>query len=295
MDNEKSLISRRKVIASVGAIAAATIVDPASIFALGPVKRKLRFAVMGDWGNGSNGQLKVARQMLAQHRQLPLDFVITAGDNIYPVGNGRLLHPYFEVPYAGLIADRVRFYASLGNHDVAQGRHDQCHYPLFNMDGRSYYSFVQGEGLAEFFIIDSTDISLPQLGWLERALRESRARWKIAVFHHPLYSSARTHGSDLFLSKILEPLFYKYQVDLVFSGHDHTYERIKPQHGINYFVVGASGQVRVGDINLQSPLRAAHYDQSNTFLLATLSERRLTFQTITENGLIVDSGEILPR
>jgi len=95
------------------------------------------------------------------------------------------------------------------------------------MSSIACYSFSNGDGLAEFFVLDSTDFDMKQKSWLESSLAESRAKWEIAYFHHPICSSAKTHGSDLKLRAKLEPLLLKYHVDVVFSGQDHTYDRIK--------------------------------------------------------------------
>jgi hypothetical protein len=62
------------------------------------------------------------------------------------------------------------------------------------------------------------------------------------VFHHPLYSDAARHGSNIELRVVLEPLLVRYGVSVVFSGHDHVYERSTPQKGITYFIEGSSGQ-----------------------------------------------------
>jgi 3',5'-cyclic AMP phosphodiesterase CpdA len=132
-----------------------------------------------------------------------------------------------------------------------------------------------------------------QLQWLEKALRSSTDDWKIAYFHHPLYSSAARHGSETDLRAVLEPLFVQYGVNVVLSGHDHTYERIKPQKGISYFVQGASGLLRVGNLR-PSDLTAAGYDQDRSFLILEIDGDTLWFQAITRTGKTVDSGTI-PR
>lgn len=82
-------------------------------------------------------------------------------------------------------------------------------------------------------------------------------------FHHPLYSSGGRHGSDRALREQLEPIFLKHGVNVVLSGHDHFYERIKPQKGITYFVSGAAAKLRRGDIE-RSPLTAKGFDQGIT-------------------------------
>jgi calcineurin-like phosphoesterase family protein len=122
-------------------------------------------------------------------------------------------------------------------------------------------------------------------------LRESRDDWKICYFHHPLYSDGKTHGSQLDLRVVLEPLFVKYGVNVVFSGHDHVYERIRPQHGITYFVSGAGGQLRKGDVRA-SALTAAQFDQDCSFMLMEVSNDDLFFEAVSRTGTVVDSGVI---
>ena len=90
---------------------------------------------------------------------------------------------------------------------------------------------------------------------------------------------------------MLEPLFLKYGVQVVFAGHDHVYERVKPQKGIYYFTEGASGSLRAGNLR-KSDLTAAGYDKDRSFLLVEISGDELFFQTISRAGATVDSGTI---
>jgi 3',5'-cyclic AMP phosphodiesterase CpdA len=228
--------------------------------------------------------------MLNAHQRSPFDFVIAAGDNIYPNGSGRYFGKHFEAPFAGLLKERVSFHAVLGNHDVEAGRQDQCQYPLFNMSGACYYTLKRGDGLSEFFMLDSTDFDQRQAAWLENSLQDSKAKWKIAVFHHPIYSSGKTHGSNMGLRKQLEPLFARYAVNLALSGHDHIYERTKPQQGVQYFVSGAGGKVRRGNIERGSGLSAAAFDNDNHFMVFEIEDSQTRFQAISETGAVVDSG-----
>jgi predicted MPP superfamily phosphohydrolase len=250
--------------------------------------------VIGDWGTGDDDQMGIARQMIAAHGRTPFDLVVAAGDNIYPSGEGRYFPKYFERPFSPLLADRVPFHAVLGNHDVEKGRHDQCNYPLFNMGGKNYYSVKKGDGLVEFFMLDSTDFDAAQTGWLQQALSQSVSRWKIAVLHHPLYSSGKKHGSSLRLRNQIEPLFAKYGVTAVFSGHDHIYERTKPQKGIQYFVTGAGGKTRRGGIEMSSPIREVSFDQDNHFMVVEIGDQDIRFEAISEPGKVIDSGAIKP-
>jgi len=284
-------ITRREAMLSIATISAGALMKPSAMFC-SPVKDKLRFAVIGDWGTGDGDQTGIGQQMLNTHQRSPFDFVIAAGDNIYPNGSGRYFGKHFESPFAGLLKDRVNFYAVLGNHDVEAGRQDQCQYPLFNMSGSCYYKLERGDGLTEFFMLDSTDFDQRQAAWLENSLRDSKAKWKIAVFHHPIYSSGKTHGSNLGLRKQLEPLFTRYGVSVALSGHDHIYERTKPQQGVQYFVSGAGGKVRRGNIDRGSGLSAATFDNDNHFMVFEIEDSATRFQAISENGAVVDSGSL---
>jgi predicted MPP superfamily phosphohydrolase len=285
-------ITRREALFSLASITAGAVLSPRAIFSAETVKKQIRFPIIGDWGTGDSDQTGIAKQMLAVHHRAHFDFVIAAGDNIYPNGSGRYFSKNFERPFASLLAERVKFHVVLGNHDVREGRQDQCQYPLFNMGGRCYSTLKQGDGLLDLFMLDSTDFDGTQHGWLEGELKSSTARWKIAVFHHPIYSSGKKHGSDQVLREKLEPLFVRYGINAVFSGHDHIYERIKPQKGIHYFVTGAGGKTRRGGIDLKSPLYAKGYDEDNHFMLIEADHSQIQFQTISEDGSVVDQGII---
>src|SRR5262249_38555816 len=105
-----------------------------------------------------------------------------------------------------------------------------------------------------------------------------------------LYSSGM-HGSNMELRNVLEPLFLKYGVTVVISGHEHFYERIKPQQGIQYFVVGGSAKLRKGDIE-DTGLTAKGDDQDYTFILVEIINNELYFQVLNEKGATIDSGAV---
>ena len=249
-----------------------------------------RFVVIGDPGSGAKVQFDIARQLAVFLEERPYDTIITTGDNIYPSGEPKHFAEKFEQPYAELLKRGVKFYAALGNHDVARNRTAQPNYTHFNMGGRAYYSFTKGDDLIEFFALDSTLLDDKQLKWLNNALAASKAQWKIAYFHHPLYSSGKRHGSSKKLRAILEPLFVKHRVNLVFNGHDHFYERTKIQKGIHYFVVGASGKLRRGDINRASPFFADGNDRVHSFMFLEVTPERFFFWAADADGNILDSG-----
>jgi predicted MPP superfamily phosphohydrolase len=292
MNRRSNLITRREALVSLAAITAGTLIKPTSLFGIESVKNKFRFAAIGDWGDGSDDQAALGRQMLSVYQKSSFDLVVASGDNIYPNGAARHFIKKFEEPFGGLLKNRVKFHTVFGNHDVEDGRQDQRQYPLFNMEGQHYYTLGRGNGLVDFFMLDSTDYDLAQAGWLDNALRTSTAKWKIVVMHHPLYSSGKKHGSNLKLRKQIEPLLTQYNVNVVFAGHDHIYERVKPQHGVQHFVTGAGGKLRRGNIDKRSTITASGYDRDNHFMLIELDDSELTFQTISETGELIDSGSI---
>jgi len=251
----------------------------------------LKFAVIGDNGTGATPQYEVGKQMQAWHDKFPFVLVLMMGDNIYGSDRPQDFVKKFESPYKTLLDGGVKFYASLGNHDSPEQRL----YKFYNMDGKRYYSFKAPKQDVRFFALESTYMDQDQLAWLEKELEASREDWKIVFFHHPLYSSARTHGSETKLRASIEPLFIKYNVSLVLNGHDHVYERIKPQNGIPYIVEGSSGQLRDGDLRKDSPLTAKGFDTDRTFMLMEIGKDDLTFLAISRLGDVVDSGVITRR
>jgi predicted phosphodiesterase len=248
----------------------------------------LKFGVLGDFGTGDRLQYELAEQMAKLYERFKMKLVITVGDNIYGADRPQDFRNKFEMPYKLLLDAGVKFYASLGNHDSREQRY----YKLFNMNGKLYYSFKAPDEDVRFFALESSYPQPDQIKWLEKELDGSNEDWKIVYFHHPLYSSGDRHGSDVELRKILEPIFLKHNVSVVFNGHDHFYERIKPQNGIAYFVVGSGGKLRRGNIDRRSGLTAKGFDADLAFLAAEISGDQLYFNAITRTGDIIDSGII---
>jgi hypothetical protein len=280
---------RRRVGLSLilsAAVALALSVGGAADFAFPLQSNSVRLAVIGDFGTGEQPQVDVARQMVRSRAAFPFEFVITVGDNIYTGSQPSDFEQDFAVPYKLLLDAGVPFYATLGNHDKTNERF----YKPFGMNGANYYAFTKGH--VRFFAMDSNYMDQKQTAWIETQLREAgNGDWKICFFHHPLYSSARYHGSDADLRRVLEPLFVKYGVDVVLSGHDHVYERLRPQQGIYYFVEGASGSLRVGNL-APSTITAKGFDTDRSFMMIEIAGDDLYFQALSRTGVAVDSGVI---
>jgi predicted phosphodiesterase len=250
-----------------------------------PLKpNSVRFAAIGDMGTGEGPQYEVAGRMVSVRQTFPFEFVIMLGDNIYGGSSPKDFEKKFELPYKPLLEAGVKFYASLGNHDNPNERL----YKLFNMNGANYYTFKKGN--VHFFVLDSNYMDAKQLAWLEKELQNAGNKdWKICYFHHPLYSSGKTHGSSIELRSLIEPMFTKYGVDAVFSGHDHVYERVHPQKGIYYFTEGSSGQLRDHDLG-KTNMTDKGFDTDRTFMLVEIAGEELYFQTLSRAGVEIDSG-----
>lgn len=249
-------------------------------------KDSIRFAVIGDSGTGGAEQYRLAQQMIAVHTKFSFEFVLMTGDNMYGTQGSQDYINKFQAPYGPLLKTGVKFYAALGNHDAT----DQIFYKPFNMDGKRFYTLKPKPDL-RVYAVDSTYVNPEQMAWLEKELAESTSAWKMVFFHHPPYSTGGRHGSDLTIRAALEPLFVKHGVDVVFTGHDHFYERLKPQRGVHYFVSGGGGKLRRGDVT-GGAISAKAFDQGYHFMLLEIIGDVMHYQVISEQGKTVDKGEI---
>jgi hypothetical protein len=240
------------------------------------------FALMGDSGSGDQSQLAVAQAMLTYFntaRRFP--FVLMLGDNLYDDDYTN----EFLVPYKPLLDRGVKFYAAIGNHD----RDLEIHFKPFNMGDRDRYAF--DEGNARFAALNSNHPSDPeQIKWFNGVYADAGTKWRIAFFHHPLYSSGQ-HAAESrdVIRPALEQALVSNQVNVVFSGHEHMYERTKPQKGIQYFVSGGGGRYLYD-------YHASEFDEiglsEHHFMVAEIAGDRLFFEAITHAQKLIDCGVI---
>ena len=254
------------------------------------------FVVLGDSGRGGPPQYAVAKRIQA----IQPDFVLHTGDVVYPAGKaGDLDRNYFR-PYRHLIAG-TPFFLSLGNHDVAtasgQPYLDVFHLPNNNPEQTErYYSFDFGN--ARFIALDTNQPPGPggaMYAWLVRELERARKVWTFVFFHISPYSSGE-NGSNLSVRQTWSPLFERARVAVVFSGHDHTYERTVPIRefapggpGVVYVVTGGGGArlYRVG----RSPW-TAHAASVHHVVRAEVRDCLLDLQAVNTDGAVVDRTTI---
>src|SRR5687767_4186363 len=244
----------------------------------------VRFLVLGDAGTGDREQYEVSNQILRFGKRFPFTFAIMLGDNIYGSERPQDFEKKFTRPYKALIEGGIEFHAALGNHDDP----NQRYFKPFNLGGARYRTFKKGN--VRFFVIDSNYLDPAQVKWLENELAASGSDWKIAYFHHPLYTTAR-RGPEVELRTVLEPILLKHGVDVVFQGHEHIYERLSPQKGIQYFTAGGSAKLRSGDTRAGELIKAS-FDTDRSFMLVEIAGDEMFFQAVSRTGVTVDQGTI---
>jgi hypothetical protein len=203
---------------------------------------ELRIAVAGDVGDSGRRLDATADAMARSTGDDPFDVLLLLGDNVYPSGDPTKLPTTVFGPFAAVLGGGAELLAVLGNHDAPNG---DAQLAALGMPGH-WWSVQHGDVL--IVGLDSNRPDDPtQIAWLEETLRESTATWKIVALHHPPYS-AGYQGSSMRARRAFVPLFERYGVQLVLSGHDHDYQRSKMINGVTYVVTGAAaGTRRTGD------------------------------------------------
>lgn len=251
------------------------------------------FAVIGDSGRGRKQQLAVAALL----ERLEPDLILHTGDVVYPSGEDRHYDRRFFAPYRRLLKETPIF-PVLGNHDLEQGNGATylANFHLPRNDPRStgrYYSFNWGNVHfvalnSELYYEDSSSSPEEQKAWLENDLRNTCKLWKIAYLHRPLYSSSK-HGGDQRIREDLEPILSRHEVDLVFCGHDHAYERTLPIEGVTHVVSGGGG---TGLYPVSRSEWTAFSKSVHHAVLVSVDGRRLFLEAIESDGTVLDRMDL---
>jgi hypothetical protein len=207
------------------------------------------FAVVGDFGSGNRNETAVASMIESWHP----DFVLTVGDNAYPLGSAALLDRDIFGPYAAIMRESAWFPA-LGNHDV-KANHGKPELDAFHSLGSErWYRFTWGN--AAVVVLDS-DVSVapgsPQLRFAQGALALPSC-FRFAAWHHPPWEPPGRALSPG-LRRTIVPLVEKDGVQVVFEGHLHAYTRSRPHDGVLYVTVGTGGaelSTDAGDLTIPS-------------------------------------------
>jgi hypothetical protein len=245
----------------------------------------IRFLAFGDSGGGGSDQRQLAEQMYS----FPYNLIVHTGDIAYDSGSiGEFEDTVFKM-YAPLFR-HLPFFPSAGNHEyrTLKGAPFRAVFSLPGGLGEKWYSYDWGR--IHFAALDTEADYQTQARWLDEDLGRSDLPWKIVYFHKPPYSSG-AHGSDVSLRKALEPIFARHRVQLVLSGHDHDYERIRPQNGVQYIVTGGGG---IGTYSVGTSSFTAFSEEVIHFVYADVRTDELVLHAIDANGTEFDSV-VVPR
>jgi 3',5'-cyclic AMP phosphodiesterase CpdA len=247
---------------------------------------ELHIGVAGDVGDSGKRIDATGAAMARAGRSTPFDVLLLLGDNVYPDGDPRKLPKTVFGPFASVLDSAAQLLAVLGNHDVKKGHADPQMRAL-GMPGR-WWARRFGEVL--IVGLDSNEPDNPeQRAFLERTLRDTTAKWRIVALHHPPYS-AGYQGSSKHVRDVFAPLFEKYGVQLVLSGHDHDYQRSKPINGVTYVVSGAAaGTRRTGEADFTADSFSWHH-----FVDIAVFHDRLVLRAVNQDLRVADEVTLRP-
>lgn len=303
-----------------------------------------RIWIIGDAGTANASQEAVYHAYMESSGSDSTDIWILLGDNAYRWGSDREYQKAFFDMYPELLR-RTPVWPTFGNHDGFSASSDSesgTYYDIFSLPRNAevgghasgteaYYSFDYGD--IHFVCLDSHDSNRspdgPMLTWLKNDLAATNQHWIVAFWHHPPYSKG-SHNSDTEsqMIKMREnalPILEDYGVDLVFSGHSHSYERsylieghygssskFNPFHqvdsgsgridvdgsgayqkagdGVVYSVVGSSGKISGGRLN--HPAMYTSLNQLGSVVLDIVGNR-LDAKFLNSSGSVSDYYTII--
>lgn len=256
---------------------------------------RFTFGVFGDIGAGTPGQMQVARLL----ERSAAEFILITGDIIYSRGEEEHYDLRFFEPYRGSLP-RMTFWPALGNHDVG-AKDGAAALAVFDvplngptgLQGGRNYSFDYGN--AHIAAIDSNasaETLKNVIGpWLEKDMAASTATWKFVFFHHAPYSSSG-HGENAKLRDTMVPFFERCKLDIVFAGHDHSYERTRPMNGITYVVSGNGGNRLYQHKHPHPRYTEVFYNEKHGLTLVSINDRRLLLRHVNVDGQEIDRWEL---
>lgn len=250
-----------------------------------------RYAIVGDFGDGSENERRVLSQIKASNPRA----LLTVGDNVYPTGRERDWVRGWDKSGYATFAATTPVHPALGNHDHYNRDLSPYFKRFSHLDGKAYYSWK--DGAAEFFALDTEQFlngSSAQGKWLDSALGSSTAPWKIVYMHRPPYSSAGVEsGVQTGLRESLGPVLAKHGVKLVISGHEHSYERSHAQDGVTFITTGGGGAT-LRPFRVAQPEWSAFRNAVHGFVTLDISDSSVIVRARDDAGKVFDTVRI-PR
>ena len=269
--------------------------------------RAYSFLVFGDSGRASQEQYLLAAAMM-QVRPQPT-FLVHTGDIVYSDGARRKYEARFFAPYRHLLS-RVSFWPCVGNHDidktgVAEPYQEVFETPANGPEGlpadQNYWFDYASSRFAVFDSnVNDETLSGRIAPWLREVMSDMGPRWKFAVCHHPPYTGGK-YPSDQRLVQHIVPVLEETGVTIVFSGHDHNYQRTKPLRGgaivesgqgVTYVVTGAGGAALYQPKSSTPDFLAAFDFDRHSFTHVIIDGDELTLRQIDADGEILDKLQL---
>ncbi|MGE0877495.1 MAG: metallophosphoesterase [Acidimicrobiia bacterium] len=240
----------------------------------------LRIAAAGDVGDSGKRITATGAAVAAIAAQSPYDVMMVLGDNVYPSGDpGGLAKTVFG-PFGAVLDHGATLLAIVGNHDVKNGNGPRQMAAL-GMPGL-WWARQFGDVLIVGLDSNQPD-NAEQRTFLETTLSTTTAKWRIVALHHPPYS-AGYQGSSKNVRAAFSPLFERYGVQLVLSGHDHDYQRSEPINGVTYVVSGAgAGTRRTGSASFTAVSFSWHH-----FVDITVFADHLVGRAVNQDQRVAD-------
>ncbi|HUR13472.1 MAG TPA: metallophosphoesterase [Mycobacteriales bacterium] len=264
----------------------------------GPAAESL-IGVIGDFGyrpGAAPSMVAVLKEYAREHAPSGrFAAVVTTGDNAYDRGTAaqaawarHVLEP--------LLTGRTRLVASLGNHDELTdgGRPVMAR---FGMPGRWYATVV---GPVQLVVLDANRTGdAGQLRWLRRTLAAPRAvPFRVAVFHQPA-AACSFHTADVGVDRRFLPLLDRvngHGVDLVLSGHNHSYERFVDRHGLPLVTTGGGGATVYPSSRVlcTGPARPLALHSTYNVVVLSVAADGLRLVALDRKGRVLDTAPV-PR
>jgi tartrate-resistant acid phosphatase type 5 len=283
-----------------------------------PSSSDLTFLIFGDWGRGGDfHQRDVANQMGLAATKRHCRFLVSVGDNFYEKGVQTVTDPQWKSSFEAVYTAPslgVPWYVILGNHDYNGRPQAQLDYAKTHANWKMparYFSVVEPiskDDKVEFFFIDTSPFveeyrkkedmrdeiisqdTATQVAWLNQALTNSKAAWKIVIGHHPIFSGGSEHGDQPELIRAINPLLEKHQVPAYFNGHDHDLQHIV-RRSVEYFNTGAGSKVRE-----PGPTEGSRFYRGTPgFMAVTLNPKEMHVEVIDYTGAMLYETRVQSR
>ena len=277
----------------------------------------INFMVLGDWGReGKDSQTVVAKELTARADLVHPKFILSTGDNFYEDGVKSITDSQWQTSYEKIYSApslHIPWYVSLGNHDYITNADVEVAYTAvsdrWKMPAR-YYAVevpVDGKTTALFLIIDTSPFvtayqkndakyhvlsqsTARQLVWMDSVLSHSKAKWKFAVGHHPLYCSGSKDSNTTELIQQVLPIFKKYHLQSYFCGHAHNMQHLIDD-GINFYISGSGSRSHE---NMPPRADAPFLAAQTGFLEVNLTAKKLTAKFYNQAGKMLNSSSVTP-